>query len=79
MGDGMIILPTIVGGLIYLLPSIIAVIRGHPRTGAIILLNIFLGWTAVGWVVALLWSLLAESTTEKVERQVKEQFAKLKK
>lgn len=79
MGDGMIILPTIVGGLIYLLPSIIAVIRGHHRTGAIILLNIFLGWTAVGWVVALLWSLLAESTTEKVERQVKEQFAKLKK
>jgi hypothetical protein len=41
---------------LYFLPSIIA-IAGHRRNAAaIFLLNLLLGWTFVGWVVALVWS-----------------------
>jgi hypothetical protein len=38
---------------LYFLPSIIAVVRHHHQVGSIILINVFLGWTFLGWVVAL--------------------------
>ena len=40
----------------YFLPTIIALIRGHRNTLAILLLNFFLGWTFIGWVVSLVWA-----------------------
>jgi len=40
----------------YLLPTIIAVVRDHPNALAIYLINLFFGWTLVGWVGTLLWS-----------------------
>ncbi|WP_394748437.1 superinfection immunity protein [Spongiimicrobium salis] len=47
--------------LFYFLPSIIALFRAKPNTIAIMALNLFLGCTLVGWVVALVWSLSANS------------------
>ena len=49
----------IVGLLVYFLPTFIALMRGHHNTFAIVALNILAGWTFVGWVVALVWSLTA--------------------
>lgn len=37
----------------YLLPSIIAIARKAPSTGSTVVINILLGWTLAGWVVAL--------------------------
>ena len=42
--------------LLYILPGIIASYRGHPRRGAIWLVDILGGWTGVGWIAALVWS-----------------------
>jgi hypothetical protein len=42
---------------VYVLPSIIACLRGHRNAGAIVVLNILLGWSFIGWAVALIWSL----------------------
>jgi hypothetical protein len=42
--------------VMYFLPSILAFARGKRDTAAIVLLNIFLGWTMIGWVVALVWA-----------------------
>lgn len=42
--------------VMYFLPSIIALVRGKRDITAIILLNLFLGWTVIGWVVALIWA-----------------------
>ncbi|HEV3045896.1 MAG TPA: superinfection immunity protein [Solirubrobacteraceae bacterium] len=39
------------------LPTIIAFYRKHPSKGGILALNFFLGWTFVGWIVALVWAL----------------------
>lgn len=50
------ILPAIVGLIIYFLPAIIAMNRKKTNTSAILALNLFLGWTFVGWVVALVWA-----------------------
>jgi hypothetical protein len=43
----------------YFLPAIIAGVRGHQSTAAIFVLNMLLGWTMIGWIVALIWSLSA--------------------
>lgn len=44
-------------GVIYLLPTIIVAIRGANNGCAIFLTNFFLGWTLIGWIVALIWAL----------------------
>ncbi|TWT41096.1 hypothetical protein RAS1_37880 [Phycisphaerae bacterium RAS1] len=49
----------IIGLFVYFLPTIVAVHRNHYNTTAIFALNLLLGWSFVGWVVALVWSLTA--------------------
>ncbi|MGA7500764.1 MAG: superinfection immunity protein [Isosphaeraceae bacterium] len=44
---------------LYFWPTLIARQRNHPNTAAILALNLLLGWTFVGWVIALVWSLTA--------------------
>ena len=44
------------GFVFYFLPSIIALARSKRNILAIFLLNLFLGWTFIGWVVALVWA-----------------------
>ncbi|HEY1801793.1 MAG TPA: superinfection immunity protein [Terriglobales bacterium] len=44
------------GFLLYFLPSIIALAHSKRNTLAIFLLNFFLGWTFIGWIVALVWA-----------------------
>ena len=48
--------------LFYFLPTIIAAHNGHHITG-ILLLNLFLGWTGIGWFAMLLWALLSAPVT----------------
>ena len=45
---------------LYCVPSFIAVNRNKRNKNAIVALNLLLGWTFVGWVVALVWSLMQE-------------------
>jgi Superinfection immunity protein len=45
------------GFLLYFLPTILAFARSKRDAGAILVLNFFLGWTAIGWVIALVWAL----------------------
>jgi hypothetical protein len=47
--------------LVYFIPTIVAGKRGHPNGTPIFLLNLFLGWTALGWLAALIWSASAIS------------------
>ena len=51
-----ITIPLIIG---YWLPSGVALARGHQNSWAIVALNLFLGWTVLGWILALVWSLTA--------------------
>jgi hypothetical protein len=43
----------IIVSLLYFLPLIIAVSRGVRNQGSILVINLFLGWTLIGWIVAL--------------------------
>jgi len=44
-------------GAFYFLPAIIAAVRHTHNATGILLLNIFLGWTVVGWFIALIMAL----------------------
>ena len=60
-GTGMVtagVLVTVVG-ILYLIPTFVAHDRGHHQRSAIAALNVLLGWTFLGWVGALVWSLTA--------------------
>ncbi|HTM40494.1 MAG TPA: superinfection immunity protein [Terriglobales bacterium] len=44
------------GFVIYFLPTIVALVRHKRNVVSILLLNLFLGWTLIGWIVALVWA-----------------------
>jgi ABC-type sugar transport system permease subunit len=48
--------------LFYFLPFAIAFHKKRVNTGAIFALNLFLGWTLIGWVISLVWALKDENT-----------------
>lgn len=52
--------------LIYLCPTCIAARRNHNNRAAIGIINIFLGWTLIGWVVSLAWA-FSDNVTPKVK------------
>ena len=37
----------------YWTPAIVAWIRHVPNKGSVTVVNVFLGWTVIGWIVAL--------------------------
>jgi hypothetical protein len=45
---------------LYIAPSVIAFNRQHLNRVPIFVLNLLLGWTLIGWVGALVWSLTNE-------------------
>ncbi|GFO81220.1 MAG: hypothetical protein A49_08470 [Methyloceanibacter sp.] len=46
----------LVGVAIYFLPGLLASFRKHRNHNAIFVLNLLLGWTVIGWIVALIWA-----------------------
>lgn len=50
--------------LIYMLPTLIAFGREHPRRMDVAVVNILFGWTLIGWIAAFLWASLAHVENE---------------
>ena len=59
---GLIVL--VIGFAIYFLPTLVAQSRNNPAGCAIAVINIFFGWTLLGWVIALVWALAPIDTTK---------------
>ncbi|HEU4549587.1 MAG TPA: superinfection immunity protein [Rhizomicrobium sp.] len=45
----------------YWLPTIVAIARQTNSALGVAALNFFLGWTVIGWILALVWALAASS------------------
>ncbi len=52
----------------YFLPTIVAAWRRHLSAGAIFVLNLVFGWTFVGWIFALIWSLTSNTARNRGAR-----------
>jgi hypothetical protein len=63
---------------LYFLPSIIG--YSHRNLGSIFLLNLLLGWTAIGWIIAIIWAvsndkketIIVNNNKKSVSEQLKE-------
>ncbi len=49
--------------LLYFVPSILARINRKREFGKIFLVNLFFGWTVVGWLVAIFWASTRDART----------------
>ena len=45
---------------LYFIPTVVATARHKRNTLAIFLLNLFLGWSGIAWVVALIWAVTVD-------------------
>jgi T4 superinfection immunity protein len=50
----------------YWLPTIIAIVRRTPSALGVAVINFFLGWTIIGWIVALVMALAASPAAQRV-------------
>ena len=64
--DSLVVLFLVVA--IYFLPTIVGVSRNVPNSGSVFVINAFLGWTLIGWVVAL--AMAARSVPPSAPRSV---------
>ncbi|PHI95241.1 hypothetical protein BG621_07360 [Parasaccharibacter apium] len=55
---------------LYFLPSVIALIRRHPQRWILVGLNVLSGWTGLGWIGLLLWSLWPREELLAVNRRL---------
>lgn len=56
---------------VYFIPSVVAFLRTHRSKVAILTLNILLGWSGIGWIVALVWALAWPGHDYKADRAEK--------
>lgn len=54
----------LIGIVVYIVPSIVASQRNHVNAGMVVLLDLLLGWTVVGWLGALVWSIGGDSISD---------------
>jgi hypothetical protein len=45
---------------LYFAPTLVAGYLKHRQFQGILLLNVLLGWTFIGWVAALIWAVLKD-------------------
>jgi hypothetical protein len=48
---------------LYFLPTILAVLRNASGMGGVFVVNMFLGWTFIGWIIALAWAAGGQKAT----------------
>ena len=51
---------------LYWLPTMVAVLRRTPSGLGVAAINFFLGWTVIGWIVAMILALAAYPAQERV-------------
>jgi hypothetical protein len=64
---------SVTGGLVfiifaiacYLIPTLVALMRDVPNTDSVVVINFFLGWTFIGWVVPLAMAMRSNAALSK--------------
>jgi hypothetical protein len=51
----------LITGIVYFLPFLIALMRHHKQPFAVFLLNLFAGWTCIGWLASIVWAAMGRT------------------
>ncbi len=54
---------------VHFLPAFVAFVREQRHAVLILVLNIFFGWTIIGWLVLLIWAAVGEERDVIYERR----------
>jgi hypothetical protein len=57
IGPGALVLLPFFGFPLYFIPTIVAALKGKKNFASIATLNLLLGWTVIGWIIALVWAM----------------------
>lgn len=57
----------------FFLPTLLGAARHHPYHFVIFAVNLTLGWTLLGWIVALVWSLSSSRPAASMHRVIHQQ------
>lgn len=63
---------------IYMIPTIIASRKKHKNLAAIATLNVVAGWSGIGWIAALIWSLTDGSKPKSQVDEMRELLREMK-
>lgn len=61
VGGVLFVIFCVVSFCIYWIPTVVAAVRHVPNTGSVVVVNLFLGWTFIGWVVALAMAMRSQN------------------
>ena len=61
----LVLIPIMLG--FYILPTLLAWLRRHPRRWTITLINLLLGWTGVAWVIAMVMNFALTPTPDELD------------
>lgn len=64
----------LLAAVLYFLPGIIG--NGKRDDTAIWILNLFLGWTVIGWIVALVWAATSDSEPVQIVNNISQPVQK---
>jgi hypothetical protein len=63
-GSGALLAIILIALVVHFIPAIIGYQRGVTHAGALLLVNLLIGWTLIGWVVCLIWAIFARTQAE---------------
>lgn len=63
------VIVVVVLAMIYFLPTTIALIRGCTKSTIIGVLNFIFGWTGILWLFCLIWAIVDENKSQRIERE----------
>lgn len=61
--DVAMIIAVILGVLVYVIPTLVAWSMSSKGIRWVAIINVLLGWTVIGWIIALIWALVASKDT----------------
>lgn len=64
------------GFLVAFLPTLLAMVLGRRNWVGILMVNLFLGWTGIGWLFAFVWALIGESRQAE-QRRLRRRYARI--
>jgi hypothetical protein len=56
----------------YFFPALNSYMGHKKKADAVLVLNLLLGWTVIGWIVALVWSVADDKKEENKENKPKQ-------
>jgi len=62
---------------LYFIPWIVALRNSHRHATGIFLLNLFLGFTGIGWLIALIWAVVSPQEPQSDTDRMIELFEKM--